>query len=291
MILEGRECDTLCALGVIHPPRWPAWASTLIIRLSKTISIVARYISKRPNSPYWQFTLRVPNDLRDRYPSAWIRQSLKTTDEREAMRSADKLVAMHEAAFASMRGNVELTPAQTYAAARALADNLGPMETAESYFADLFNAHARKVGFAGHPRDASKKGLLDPKLADEMIKESDYLSPVQLKALALIRAGNEQAPRLGDNQGCGLVRAGNAIPAVPRSGHEPFVARGSRWPQGLTSSPELEARQLQSAPAEACSIHLYQSDPARWFASRVRQSKRLHKINLAVVGIVQLLGC
>lgn len=71
---------------------------------------MARYIHKRANSPYWQFCLRVPTDLRHRYPGEYLRESLKTADEREAMRLADNLVAKHEATFASMRGNTELTP-------------------------------------------------------------------------------------------------------------------------------------------------------------------------------------
>lgn len=95
-----------------------------------------------------------------------------------------------------MRGNVDLTPAQTHTAAQSLADKLGPMEFAQDYFSDLFNAHARRAGFAGHAVDASKKRLLDPSLADEVIKETDYLNPVQQKALQIIREGKSTAPRL-----------------------------------------------------------------------------------------------
>ena len=144
----------------------------MIIRLSKSISILARHISKRKNSPNWQFTLRVPTDLGDRYSTALIRESLETTDERKAILAANRLVGIHEATFAAMRGNSNLTPAQTHMAAQALADKLGPMEVAEGYFSDLFNAHATKLGFFGSG-NAKKPGHLDPHLADEMIKEAD----------------------------------------------------------------------------------------------------------------------
>lgn len=178
---------------MILPRRWPAWASTLIIRLSKTFSVVARHLHKRGSVYY--YVRRIPEELRNRYSSEWIRQSLKTTDERAALRAVDRLTASFDATFAAMLGDVNLTPAETHMAAQALADKLGPMEFAEDYFSDLFNAHATKLGFFGSG-NAKKPGHLDPDLADEMIKETDYLDPVQQKALALIRAGNSQAPRL-----------------------------------------------------------------------------------------------
>jgi hypothetical protein len=115
----------------------------LIIRLSKTLSVMARYLHKRGSVYY--YVRRIPEELRDRYPSEWIRQSLKTTDERTALRAIERLNASFDATFAAMLGNVNLTPAETHMAAQALADKLGPMEFAESYFSDLFNAHATKV--------------------------------------------------------------------------------------------------------------------------------------------------
>lgn len=155
---------------------------------------MASYLQKRGSVYY--YVRRYPDELLDRYPRESIRISLKTKDERAALRAMERLNASYEAEWAAMLGNPSLTPAQTHNAAQALADQLGPMEVAADYFADLFNAHASKVGFAGHPRDARKKGLIDPRYADEAIKESDYLDPVQQRALALIRAGNSQAPRL-----------------------------------------------------------------------------------------------
>ncbi len=154
---------------------------------------MARYLHKRGSVFY--YVRRIPEELRDRYPSEWIRQSLKTTDERAALRAVDRLTASFDATFAAMLGNVNLTPAETHMAAQALADRLGPIETAEGYFADLFNAHATTLGFFGSG-NTKNTGHLDPDLADEVIKESDYLDPVQQKALALIRAGISQAPRL-----------------------------------------------------------------------------------------------
>jgi integrase len=198
----------------------------LIIRLSKSISIVARYIHKRTNSPYWQFCLRVPTDLRDRYRSPWLRESLKTTDEREAMRRADKLVASHEATFASMRGNTELTPADTHRAAQALASELGPWDIAVDYFSEKFDRHADKSGLFGHQRAA------------EMIKDSDYLSPVELKALEMLRDGKSKAPKLSAALTAYLKNHKNA-------GKKRFVEQATRdWGRLVSTAGDIAIADL-----------------------------------------------
>ena len=157
-------------------------ASSLIIRLSKTFSVMAKYLHKRGSIYY--FVRRVPGDLRDRYASAWIRDSLHTEDERTALRAVERLTASYDATWASMRSNSNLTAAQTHTAAQALADELGPWDIASDYFSDKWNKHADKSGLFGHP------------LAKEMIKETDFLNPVELKALEMLREGKTKGPRL-----------------------------------------------------------------------------------------------
>ncbi len=54
-----------------------------------------------------------------------------------------------EATFAALRGNQNLTPAETHRAAQALADELGPWEIAVDYFSEKFDRHADKSGLFG----------------------------------------------------------------------------------------------------------------------------------------------
>jgi len=154
----------------------------VIIVLSKSLSISIRYLQKR--GKYYQFCMRVPKDLRHKYQGEFLRQSLNTTDEREAARHVEKLTRSYEATFAALRGNSKLTPAETHRAAQALADELGPWEVASDYFSEKFDRHADRAGLFGHPS------------ASQMIKEAEYLNPVELKALELLRSGKGQGARL-----------------------------------------------------------------------------------------------
>ena len=81
-------------------PRWPAWASTLIIRISKLFSVMASYLQKRGSVYY--YVRRYPDELLDRFPRPSIRSSLKTTDERVALREMERLNARHEAEWAAI---------------------------------------------------------------------------------------------------------------------------------------------------------------------------------------------
>jgi integrase len=154
----------------------------VIIVLSKSASLKVRHLAKRGN--HFQFCMRVPKDLRERYGTEFIRKSLKTTDERQAARDAERMTRSFEAAFAALRGNKTLTPAETHRAAQALADELGPWDIAIDYFSEKFDRHADKLGLFGHP------------LAAEMIKDKDFLSPIEIKAQEILRSGSSAAPRL-----------------------------------------------------------------------------------------------
>ncbi|WP_211260276.1 site-specific integrase [Xenophilus azovorans] len=59
---------------------------------------------RRPDTSIYQFGLRVPNDLRSRFPGPWaVRCSLKTADLREANARAKELQATWEVRFQALR--------------------------------------------------------------------------------------------------------------------------------------------------------------------------------------------
>lgn len=64
-------------------------ASLVIIRVAKTLSPLAGCLHQRGNAYYFQ--LRVPQDLIGRYPKQVIRESLRMSDAREAVRITDGL--------------------------------------------------------------------------------------------------------------------------------------------------------------------------------------------------------
>lgn len=165
------------ALG--HPQ-----AALVIIRLSKTLSLMASYLYQRGET--FHFRLRVPQELHDRYPQQVIRKSLKTSDPREAARLADAMFQQYQASFSAMRGNAALTPADTLRAAQVLADSLPPLEHDTDYFEEKFRAYVHRKGL----------DLLSLEQNPEMVKESDYLGPVDLKALQLLRSERDPKPRL-----------------------------------------------------------------------------------------------
>lgn len=158
----------------------------VIIRLSKSLSLMASYLYSRGNT--FHFRLRVPDELADRYPVRVIRKSLKTTDPREAVRLAEVMYQQYQASFSAMRGNADLTPADTHKAAQALADSLPPLEYHTDFFDQKYHAYA------------AAKGLDEWTLQQnpDIIKESDYLSPVERRALQILKAGSHPSRRLSD---------------------------------------------------------------------------------------------
>ncbi len=81
----------------------------------------------------YQFCLRVPSDLAERFPSPVIRTSLKTSDPQEAVKLAGQLHAQHQASFVAMRANAFLVPTVVVKSAQALADSLPPLDADTSY--------------------------------------------------------------------------------------------------------------------------------------------------------------
>jgi hypothetical protein len=78
--------------------------------LSSTVSLMAKYVHKRPDSSQFQFVLRVPEDLLHRYPKSPIRYSLKTDDPVLAAKRGEAAYARHQAEFARLRGDSTLIP-------------------------------------------------------------------------------------------------------------------------------------------------------------------------------------
>lgn len=209
---------------------------------------MAKYLQKRGSVYY--FVRRIPEELRDRYPGATIRDSLHTEDERVALRAVERLTASYDATWASMRGNAELTPAQTHTAAQALADELGPWDIASDYFSDKWNKHADKSGLFGHP------------MASEMIKEKDYLSPVELKALELLRDGKSQSPKLSAALTAYISNHKNA-------GKKRFVAQAERdWGRLLTVAGDIPIVDLGREHARLYLKHCAANDLATTSARR-----------------------
>jgi len=158
----------------------------LIIKLSKSLSLMASYLYQRGDT--FHFRLRVPKELADRYPSPVIRQSLKTSDPRQAAKLADAMYRQYQASFSALRGNGQLSPADTIRAAQQLADSLPPLEFDTDYFDTRYHAYVERSG-------------IDPvtlELNPGIIKDSDYLTAVELKALQIKKGEGTKRPRLSD---------------------------------------------------------------------------------------------
>ncbi len=215
---------------------------------------MASYLQKRGSVYY--YVRRYPEELLDRFPRPSIRISLNTTDERVALREVVRVNARHEAEWAAMLGNQELTPAQTHTAAQALVDELGPWDIASDYFSDKWNKHADKSGLFGHP------------LAKEMIKESDFLSPVELKALDMLRNGKSKAPKLSAALTVYLANHKNA-------GKKRFVEQATRdWDRLITAVGDIAivdlARQHARLYVDQCLAQSMKTTTVRRCLNNVR---------------------
>jgi len=162
----------------------------LKIALSSTVSLMTKYVHKRPDSSQLQFVLRVPEDLLHRYPKSPIRYSLKTADPVLAAKRGEAAYARHQAEFARLRGDSTLTPAQLNTLALEKAKELGSLQydDAQDYFQDKLHAWARKQGF----QDVSQFEHL-PEYRDDT-----YLDKVDREALRILKANEQIGARLSD---------------------------------------------------------------------------------------------
>jgi integrase len=141
--------------------------------LSPALSIKTRYIEKRGN--VYQFVMRVPSDLIKRYGKDRIRESLGTTDLRQAMMKADSLAKKYLLQFKSLQDNSQLTPVEVSRLAKELAESWGTM--------DQF------IDFVVDPKLDKYVGS-DPERYHSA-EAADFLSPVEIKAAEILREGKD----------------------------------------------------------------------------------------------------
>lgn len=181
----------------------------MILRLGMTLQARTRHIQLRGN--VYQFAMRVPVDLVKRYGHQFIRKSLKTSDQRVAIREAERLARQYSAQFDALRGNQDMTPADVMHAARALADEWVELELLVDHVLE-----PKRIEYA-------EKSSADPQRQQEAYHEaelSDFLTPVELTAMELLK------------EGPGTKRLSDAFTIYKkthqRAGDERFMARAQR---------------------------------------------------------------
>ena len=205
------------------------------IALSSTVSLMTKYVHKRPDSSKFQFVLRVPSELADRYPKTVIRKSLDTSDPALAMRRGDIEFARYQAEFARMRGDQSLKPAEVQTLAIHAAKELGTLEASEDYFEAKLQAWAKSQGFE------------DPSQFEHLpaYRNNTFLDQVDREALRMLQGGEQHGARLSD-----------ALKAY-FAGHEKasdlqFKARVERdWKTLTDTTGDILVRQLSRKHANA----------------------------------------
>jgi hypothetical protein len=108
----------------------------MLIRLGAATSVMVQYLLLRGDTYY--FHMRVPLALEPHYGKKFIRQSLRTTDRREAAREVEKLARKQQAEFKALSGGKKLTPAEVTEAALSLAEQYD----LEHFIDYVINPHA-----------------------------------------------------------------------------------------------------------------------------------------------------
>jgi integrase len=145
----------------------------MLLTLSPALSIKTRYIEKRGN--VFQFVMRVPADLIKRYGKDRIRESLGTTDLRQAMMKADSLAKRHLLHFKVLQENSELTPVEISRAAAHLSER---WEDFDSFISEVIEPKREKYSKG----DTEIHDSADP---------SEYLTPIELAVADRFREGKD----------------------------------------------------------------------------------------------------
>ncbi|KIF81318.1 site-specific integrase [Noviherbaspirillum autotrophicum] len=127
----------------------------------------------------YQFYLRVPQHLIIPYGKRFIRQSLRTSDLKEATRKAEELTRQHMAEFKLLTDGKKATPAEVIVAARALAEQYDLEHFIDYVIEPLRGQYAKN----------------DQDLYDSATP-SQYLAPHQLEAWKIL--SNPNSFRLSD---------------------------------------------------------------------------------------------
>lgn len=154
----------------------------VLITLTQTLQLKARYLQQR-GRVFW-FILRVPADLIERYGKKVIRESLRTTDQQDAIREGNRRYLTYQAKFKALRGNEALTASELLKSAQALVDEWGDL--------DLFVEKVIEPKLHQHIKAQELPEEVD---SYHLVQEKDYLTPSQVKALELFKRG-AQARRL-----------------------------------------------------------------------------------------------
>jgi len=156
----------------------------MFIPLSQTMTLTVKHLTQRGN--VYQFYRRVPRDLVGRYGQTFIRESLNTTNEKEAIRKAQVLTTRTDAEFAALRNNPDVTPQSVSLSAMDLAKALS--EDTEGVLIDHLLEPKREAYAAASD---------DPEWTYNNADPSEYLSPVETEALTIYQTGVDK-PRLSD---------------------------------------------------------------------------------------------
>jgi hypothetical protein len=160
-------CDTNCTQSVIQA----LGKSVMKVSVGIAVSIQGRYLQKRGS--VFQFVMRVPADLVQRYGKQFVRLSLQTSDGLAAVKKTEVLAKKYLAQFQALQADPSLTPVEVTATARELAESWGTMaQFIEHVVEPKQDKHANgdeDVRREAHP--------------------SEYLKPIELEAGKLLREG------------------------------------------------------------------------------------------------------
>jgi integrase len=181
----------------------------MIVSLGVSVSLQTRYLQKRGS--VFQFAMRVPTDLVERYGQRFIRVSLKTSDEREAIQKTELLAKKYLAEFTSLRSNPSSAPSAAIKSAKDIALGYGTL----GMYLDRI-VEPKRIAHAQD--DDHRYHSTDPK---------EYLSPTDLEVLQVFKEGLD------------TVRLSDAIKLYwqthKRSGDPDFVSGVERDWKRLTS--------------------------------------------------------
>ncbi|MDB5950493.1 MAG: integrase, partial [Massilia sp.] len=200
------------------------------LSLGVSMSIQTRYLQKR--GAVFQFVMRVPADLVKRYGQQFVRESLKTSDEREAIRKTELLAKKYLAQFKALQGNQTLTPVEVTASATEIAQAYGEL--------DVFLDHVVEPKRQKHAAGDEERYLDDPEA---------YLSPKELQVVQVLQEGVE------------TVRLSTAIglywKSHKKSGDADFVEGVERdWNRFMALIGDVPVMSLTRAQARAFVEHL-----------------------------------
>ena len=206
----------------------------MLIRISACMSLKTRYLTKR--GEVFQFYLRIPTDLVARYGKQFIRQSLRTSDQRVAVGKAEALAKRFHAEFEAMRNNPQATPLEVSLSAKELAQAL--------------SEHDALIDQLLEPkRHAFAEASDDPESTYRDAPPSAYLSPVEAQAVQIMQEGLD------------VVRLSDAIKLYwtqhKRSGDARYVLSVERdWNRLVNFVGDIAVESLSRATARQYVEHL-----------------------------------